>query len=578
MTVRANTLKKVSSPQQTALVPMQLFKLTLSSKSDLNAITVTYHITPVNRSGDVTLQMFVHRKFAKSEEWTQLNPTDAMGKPLVVSLYKGMDNTGTFTFKNMLKGEYTEARLMLFQSGTYNLLYDSNKDTKALSFNVSVTSGETRIIAPMLEISNETKVTANDDGTHTVLIDGVVNVPANYKSEEGAFFVMAKGDGGFDQQLVEMKNAVSASNATNPHLEIPVHLTLHNAKPGLWNMQFGLYNRGFDKQLQWLWPGIDYEVGGDQWVQKASGETIPPRLHVRNRRFVTLAGKPYDFYGAHPESKKAVSFARGGNYGNAITWTIHPELNRPGYFTLLKELGCKFIRFNFNPDRYPKEALYQHAVDQIVQNIWAAGLYPIIAPQDLPKGDTLQERVDKGLQVARTMAAKYAGKSVWLELCNEPHEFTSWAAWKPVAIRYIQAIRKIDPEAFVIVPFENYGFDGREAAQSPITEVAVDLYDGHAYLKPEDIVPHYGSAIAAGLPVLIGEYGGGNPAYLTQIDHALQSLPPGLMAAGPWAFTIAGQDSLPLVTNGATATLQLTPAGQAIATDYATWDAGNRLK
>ena len=56
-TVRANTLKKVSSPQQTAVVPMQLSRLTLSSKADLNAITVTYHITPANRSGDVTRDM-----------------------------------------------------------------------------------------------------------------------------------------------------------------------------------------------------------------------------------------------------------------------------------------------------------------------------------------------------------------------------------------------------------------------------------------------------------------------------------------------------------------------------------------
>ena len=170
-----------------------------------------------------------------------------------------------------------------------------------------------------------------------------------------------------------------------------------------------------------------------------------------------------------------------------------------------------------------------------------------------------------------------AGQSVWLEICNEPHEFNTWAAWKPIAVRYVKAIRDIDPDAFVIVPFEGYGKDGREAAKDPIKDVEVDLYDGHAYVQPDEVAKLYAPAIEAGLPVLIGEYGGGGE-YLGRMDVALEKLPHGLMAAGPWAFTVKGEDALPLVEDGSGDTLTFTAAGQAIAHDYAAWNEGKRTK
>ena len=75
--------------------------------------------------------------------------------------------------------------------------------------------------------------------------------------------------------------------------------------------------------------------------------------------------------------------------------------------------------------------------------------------------------------------------------------------------------------------------------------------------------------------MLIGEYGSTDAGYLSKMDLALQKLP-GILAAGPWAFTIKGQDTLPLVEDGSTATLKFTAAGKAIAADYAAWDAGKK--
>jgi hypothetical protein len=233
------------------------------------------------------------------------------------------------------------------------------------------------------------------------------------------------------------------------------------------------------------------------------------------------------------------------------------------------------MRVNFNPNRYPGERLYQDVVDQVVQNVWSAGMYPILCPQSLPDGSTLDQQVERGQGVVEAMARKYRGAPVWMEICNEPHEFGSWLAWKPVATRYVRAIRAIDPGAFVIVPFEGYGKDGRAAAKDPIRDVDVDLYDGHAYVAPADVPRLFGPAVNAGLPMLIGEYGGGAD-YLTHLDAALERLSPGLLAAAPWAFTVKGEDLLPLVEGSDGDGVRFTPAGRAIVEDYALWDSGRR--
>jgi hypothetical protein len=569
---------------QNAQAPLIPSKLTLSARAELGEVTITYHITPSNRNANVGLQLFARRDDLPKEQWETLSPLKENGTPLILSLFKGLDNTGSFTVP-VKKGDYGDCRIILFHSPNANSLdykhplfdnYDS-KTRMPLNLKLSVKTAQKRVTSPRMEVENEAETTPNSDGTYTVVIPAVVKVPKGFTINDNGLWAMAKGDVGelFSQVWAGLNVAQPGGDPLDDYNKIPIKFTMKNVKPGIWNVQFGLFTPAFGNPLQWIYPGVDLETGGEEWVKKAPAGSMPPRLRVREGRFETLNRKPYDFYADNPAGTKAVAFVRGGNYGNAITWNIRPKLNTPGYFVLLKTMGCKFIRFNFNPDRFLAQPLYQHAVDQIVQNIWAAGLYPILAPQDLPEGDTREERVEKGFKVVRAMAAKYIGKSAWLELCNEPHAFDTWAQWKPVAVRYAKAIRAIDPEAFVIVPFEGYGKDGRAAAKDPITEVAVDLYDGHAYVAPEEVALHFGPAIKAALPVLIGEYGGDGP-YLSKIDSALQKLPPGLMAAGPWAFTIAGEDSIPLVLDGSTAELRMTPAGQVIMDDYAAWDAGKK--
>ncbi len=552
--------------------------ISLKAEADLGQIKVTYHITPAEHSADATMQIFAHREDIKNhQQWDVLNAVDNKGSGVVLSLYQDMDNTGVF-YLPATRGTYGRVRLLLFSAPGGKNIYDSASDSRkpSLAFNVTIATAEKRVVAPKLHIGAVGAPVDNGNGTYTVTIPAEVRYPADYTIPGGGLWAMAKGEGPiFSQAWAGAKKALAGPDPLDPYKVIPVTFVAKTVKPGLHNVQFGLFSTNWGKPLDWTFPGIDVEVGGDAWVVKAPLENIPPRLRVRRNRFETLAGADHNFYAGKPEARRAASFVRGGNYGNAILWSTKPALNRPGYFSLLRGIGCKFMRFNFNPDKFIDSAPYRHAVDQVVQNIWAAGLYPLIAPQDLPKGDTMEARIARGRELMQIMATTYRGKSIWLEVCNEPKEFASWSTWKPIAVEYARAIRSIDPEAFVVVPFENYSKDGRGAAKDPIRDVQVDLYDGHAYVKPEEVAMLFGAPVKAGLPVLIGEYGGG-PDYLARIDAALQNVP-GLMASGPWAFTIKGQDSLPLVEKGSTANLVLTPAGQKIADDYAAWDAGRKI-
>lgn len=561
--------------------PLVLSRVSISAKADLGEAVFNYEITPTNRSANVGIQIFAKREdLPEPSQFDLIVPTKPDGTPVILNLFRDQDNRGTFTAR-LKKGRYGAYRLLFFRSPDgqtvdyQQLLYDSAKDPKAPKAPLALTilTEQKRVTAPVLVLPKAVSTAENPDGTHRVTFEAAVKLPPTYRIDGNGLWAMVKGSGGFSQVWVDLTKAEPGNDPFDSYRKVPVQVTLDRVKVGLWNVEAGLFKPTFGDALQWIYPGLDFEVGGDAWVARAPSKSVPPRLRVRNRKWETLDGKPFDFYESTPAARQAVSFVRGGNYGNAVTWTIRPALNTPGYFALLREMGCRWIRVNFNPDRFPDEPVYQHAVDQVVENIWSAGLYPVLCPQSLPTGGSREEQVTKAERVVQTLAGRFRGKSVWLEICNEPHEFATWADWKPVAVRLVKAIRSIDPEAFVIVPFEGYGKDGRAAAKDPIHDVAVDLYDGHAYVEPGQLGMLYGPAIQAGLPLMLGEYGGG-PDYLKQMHGALEKLPTGLLAAGPWAFTITGQDSLPLILDGSTAELRFTPAGQVIALDYAAWETG----
>jgi hypothetical protein len=566
-----------------AAEPLEISKFTFDPSVRLAEVNVTYHITPKNRSADVGIQIYARREdITDHAQWDRLDPVTENGMPLVISLYKGIDNTGTLKF-HLARGVYGPCRVILFDAPDGKTvdygakIYDnSESDHRHITLGVTVKSDTVPTDVPHLIVSQGVEVTPADNGKWTVVIPVEVRYPMTYEVHGKGFWVMAKGATGFAQSWAAENRATTGSDPLDQYRSILVNLTLKNVPSGLWTAEIGLFRQSFGDPLQWLWPGVDFETGNGDWVKLAPAESRPPRLRVKDGRFVAVDdGKPYDFYPDMPGARQAAHFVRGGNFGNAICWKLKPVLCKPGYFVLLQEMGCRFIRVNFNADRYP-QPLYQHAVDQVVQDILTAGLYPILAPQDLPKADSRDERVELGLRVIKLMANKYLGQPVWLEVLNEPQEFTTWAEWKPVATDYARAIRAVDPDAFVIVPFEGFSKDSHGAAADPLPAGLADLYDGHAYVKPDQVAAQFGPAIKAGLPVLIGEYGGAAD-YLQQMTAALQKLTPAPMAAAAWAFTLKDQDALPLIADGSTAVLKYTPAGQVIADAYAAWDKGKKV-
>lgn len=557
--------------------------LAVTAKVDLSDVTFSFQGVP-SHSASFGVQLYLHR--AAEDDWQQISATSEPdgGDKTVFSVYRHIPANIEFTAQ-LKPGKYDNYRLILFPAADGksidfgHTVYDTAKETghkDALSFDV--TSTAQRVSSPQLIIAPVPSVVADGSGTYTVTIPAKVELPTGYPTDGGGLWVMAKGLAGFSQLWVPFSSAVPDGGTNNRFNSAPVKFELKGVKAGLWNSQFGVFKSTWGDPLQWVYPGLDFEVGGDAWVAKSSSH--PPRVSVASGRFVyaNAAHAPASLYADDPGALTAVSFVRGGNYGNAVTWTDQPALDTPGFFALLGDTGCRFVRFNYNPDKYLSRPMYQHVVDQVVQNIWQAGEYPLIAPQDLPNGNTLPERIASGNRLAQMVAAKYKGLPVWIEVCNEPHEFGTWAAWKPVAEQYAKTIRAIDPSAFVVVPFENYSKDGRGAAASPITDTHVDLYDGHAYVGAADVQSLFGPATKAGLPVLIGEFGGTDPVYLKSVALALQSLRPSPVAIAPWAFTIKGQDALPLVDSSTGASITYTPAGQVIADAYGSWLGGKRAQ
>ena len=72
-----------------------------------------------------------------------------------------------------------------------------------------------------------------------------------------------------------------------------------------------------------------------------------------------------------------------------------------------------------------------------------AGIVPCLAPQDMPAGATAASE-DALVKLGGIIATKYVGVPIIQDIVNEPHNYGTWAAWKPVAKRVIDAERVDD--------------------------------------------------------------------------------------------------------------------------------------
>ncbi len=108
------------------------------------------------------------------------------------------------------------------------------------------------------------------------------------------------------------------------------------------------------------------------------------------------------------------------------------------------------------------------------------------------------------------MAKEFSGyNNVIYEICNEPNSGTSWSDIKSYANTIIPAIRKYDSNAVIIVGTPTWSQDVDVAAADPLTGYNNIMYSLHFYAAThkDDLRNKMTSAINAGLPVFVSEYG-----------------------------------------------------------------------
>lgn len=108
------------------------------------------------------------------------------------------------------------------------------------------------------------------------------------------------------------------------------------------------------------------------------------------------------------------------------------------------------------------------------------------------------------------MAESYAGyNNVLYEICNEPNGSTSWNDIKSYAEEIISVIRSYDEEGIIIVGTPNWSQYVDQAAADPITGYDNIMYALHFYAAThtDSLRDTMVSAVEAGLPVFVSEYG-----------------------------------------------------------------------
>jgi endoglucanase len=148
-------------------------------------------------------------------------------------------------------------------------------------------------------------------------------------------------------------------------------------------------------------------------------------------------------------------------------------------------------------------------IDAGVQYATANDMYVIIDWHILSDGDPNQHK-DEAIAFFNEMTAKYANHTnVLYEICNEPNGGTSWSSIKSYANEVIPVIRANDPDAIILVGTPNWSQYVNEAAADPLTGYDNIMYTLHFYAAThkEDLRKTMTTAVEAGLPVFVSEYG-----------------------------------------------------------------------
>jgi len=517
-----------------------------------------------------------------TEQWLNWVPNDDVAKKYFkFSLFSGETQTFNFDISTFDVGKYDSFRFIFF---TYHWTVLADQMAENVSF--EITTKQKRVKAPFVEIlSNKVQDPAPDGKLH---IPYVIKMPAKTFTTWGGWFLLAKGSTMFQQPWIPYARkdganvlpdgATKVADGPDPYWYSEGEIVFdYPAVSGIHNLQFGLFDYNW-KMQNWIWPGINIQVGGDSWVTKCPDSKLLPRLRVSNGQLVKLDGTPYNIYEG-TTGANAITAIRGGNYGNQYLWSEAPDYNRTGYFSSLKFLGHKFLRLLFNPDKYIVDQIYRNRIQDTIGKMLSAGCHVIAGPQHIPTGNDLYEKSQGFYKLVELMANNWKGLPVWVSITNEPNDIGDWSLCKPILEKAATIYRSIDADAFIICPTSKWSKENTTPeANNLIDSALVDAYAYHAYNNASEVIPNLKPLLDTGVAVIVEEYGCGDVEWQKGINIEMQKLSklyPNLIAFATWAWTRAGEDACPMVEDGNLANVKLTATGQMQAKDLQTWDNGN---
>lgn len=198
-----------------------------------------------------------------------------------------------------------------------------------------------------------------------------------------------------------------------------------------------------------------------------------------------------------------------------IAWK--PEFVNESCFQFLKdEIGSQVIRlamYTADSQGYctgGNQEQLKELIDKGVQAAQAAGQYVIIDWHILSDGNPAQHQ-QQAVEFFREMSARYAGNpAVIYEICNEPNGAdVTWASVKSYAETAIQAIRRNDSEALILVGTPQWCQQETEAAADLLENAGNAMYTVHFYAAThkDQQRKDLETARKAELPMFVSEFG-----------------------------------------------------------------------
>ena len=220
-------------------------------------------------------------------------------------------------------------------------------------------------------------------------------------------------------------------------------------------------------------------------------------LHVEGTQLVDKDGNPVVLFGVST---------------HGLAW--FPQYVNADLFGELSGWGANVMRLALYTDEYggwcsggDRDALLKLVLDG-VDFATAADQYVIVDWHILSDNNPQLHADDAKAFFADITATLADHDNVLYEICNEPNGATTWEDVRSYAQEIIPIIRANDPDAVIIVGTPEWSQRVDQAAENPLDEKNV-MYALHFYAAThtDDLRNRMASAVQAGLPVFVSEFG-----------------------------------------------------------------------